>query len=117
MPFKPNKPCARQPCPVLVPAGQRYCPAHQRQVNQDYERYQRPASHQFYHSPEWRKLRAEALEVLGDSCVMCGSKEHVQFDHIIPILERPDLKLVLENLRPLCRTHHSRTTARQRKPS
>ena len=114
MPFKPNKPCAKQPCPALVPADQRYCPAHQRQVNQDYERYQRPASHQFYHSPEWRRLRAEAKEVLGETCVACGSQDNIHYDHVIPVEERPDLALVMANLRPLCLSCHSRTTARQR---
>lgn len=32
-------------------------------------------------------------------------------DHILPISERPDLRLVVDNLQSLCRSHHGVKTA------
>ena len=107
MPYAPRTPCRYQPCPALVPKGETYCGAHQRAQTRDYNE-RRPLRHKFYQSPEWRKLRGEAIQVLGKRCVSCGSTDHIHIDHVIPISERPDLALELRNLRPLCQCCHNR---------
>jgi len=107
MPYAPSRPCGHQPCPELVPKGASYCLAHLDR-KQDYNRHRRPASHAFYQSPEWRKLRGEAIRVLGRVCSGCGSTDRIHIDHVIPISERPDLALELRNLRPLCQRCHNK---------
>ena len=115
MPYAPRTSCGHQPCPTLVPRGESYCGAHQRDQNREYNDHRRPASHRFYQSPEWRKLRGEAMRVLGKRCVSCGSTDRIHVDHVIPISERPDLALELRNLRPLCQRCHNRARVRGRR--
>lgn len=49
-------------------------------------------------------------------CVECERNGRaapaVILDHIVPLKERPDLALVWDNVRPLCRTCHNRIGAR-----
>lgn len=60
----------------------------------------------FYHSPQWRLLRREALRRDGYRCVVCGcdvsAPGAARVDHIKTRRERPDLALALGNLRSLC---------------
>jgi 5-methylcytosine-specific restriction endonuclease McrA len=60
----------------------------------------------FYSTPEWRDLRRRALKRDRYRCVLCeadlrklGSS---RVDHILSRRARPDLALVLGNLRSLC---------------
>ena len=106
MPYAAKTPCRRQWCPALVPRGESYCGTHQRDRAREYNG-RRPLRHQFYHSPEWRKLRAKAIQELGPTCYACGSTTRIHIDHVIPIAERPDLALDLRNLRPLCQRCHN----------
>ena len=70
----------------------------------------------FYHSKEWKRLRAAALQ---RDCGMCQDcmdrfrdglirkpRRAVMVHHVIPRSERPDLELQLDNLRSLCATCH-----------
>ena len=61
----------------------------------------------FYQSPEWIRLRYQALRVYGNSCQCCGRKAGnggiwLEVDHVIPRSYRPDLALDLVNLQILC---------------
>ncbi len=57
----------------------------------------------FYHSKEWRELRADVLAHYGRRCMKCSSTTRtLQVDHIQPRYYRPDLALVFENLQVLC---------------
>ena len=60
----------------------------------------------FYHTPEWRELRRRALKRDHYRCVLCGASLRKigssRVDHIAPRRARPDLALVLANLRSLC---------------
>ena len=70
----------------------------------------------FYHSKEWKALRTVALQRDNGFCQDCldrmqwetGYKPRraTMVHHIIPISERPDLKLDLGNLRSLCAQCH-----------
>jgi 5-methylcytosine-specific restriction endonuclease McrA len=55
----------------------------------------------------WRKLRARAIVRDGRRCVDCGSTEHLEADHIVPVaLGGQD---ELSNLTTRCRAcHHAR---------
>lgn len=45
-------------------------------------------------------------------CGALGSKNNpIEVDHVIPISERPDLRLDPENLQAMCKSCHSRKTA------
>jgi 5-methylcytosine-specific restriction endonuclease McrA len=52
------------------------------------------------------------FEILGKACLACGSTEHIQIDHIVPLskggLHHPT------NLQPLCRKCNERKQARER---
>ena len=69
----------------------------------------------FYSSKEWRALRKQALVRDGYKCVMCGIDvsgwKKSRVDHILTRRERPDLELVLDNLRSLCVTCDNRRHA------
>lgn len=63
----------------------------------------------FYKSAEWRALRRAALRRDGYRCVVCrrdvSAKGASRVDHILTRKARPDLALVLANVRTLCPTH------------
>jgi 5-methylcytosine-specific restriction endonuclease McrA len=60
----------------------------------------------FYQSKPWRELRRQALKRDRYRCVMCGADLRKlgssRVDHILSRKRRPDLALVLGNLRSLC---------------
>jgi 5-methylcytosine-specific restriction protein A len=70
----------------------------------------------FYHSLEWKRVRAAALMRDGGMCQDCMDRlrqgvgirprRAVLVHHVIPRSERPDLELDLNNLRALCATCH-----------
>jgi len=109
-PTAPSGPCSYPGCTILVPKGR--CPQH----TQDHDRSRRPAwVTTFYSSTAWKKLRALKRQ-LNPFCEDCqargiGTPVH-DVDHVIPLTTRPDLGLVLENLRSLCRACHAAKTRR-----
>lgn len=48
------------------------------------------------------RLRYRVLRDYDGKCALCGSRDAVEVDHIIPYSLRPDLALELDNLQPLC---------------
>ena len=71
----------------------------------------------FYHSAAWKRIRAVALMRDGGMCQACMERLRAGYGvhprratmvhHIIPISERPDLALELDNLRSLCDACHA----------
>lgn len=59
----------------------------------------------------WKRLR---LAVLSDQpwCNVC-QRIATCVDHIVPISERPELRLDRDNLQPLCDTCHRQKTAKE----
>ena len=63
----------------------------------------------FYDTPQWKAVRRLVLMRDGYRCTVCGctvrGKGNARVDHIRSIHDRPDLGLVLSNLRTLCTEH------------
>lgn len=74
-------------------------------------------SNPFYHTAAWKRARAAALARDHGMCCDCmdrfragyGIRPHRadMVHHIIPLEERPDLALNLDNLRSLCNKCHN----------
>lgn len=64
------------------------------------------SSSPFYKSKEWQAVRARVLRRDGYRCVVCQAdlrpKGMSRVDHILSIRSRPELALVMTNLRSLC---------------
>jgi 5-methylcytosine-specific restriction protein A len=65
----------------------------------------------------WRRLRERKLTAdpycQCDACKASGAVVLATVvDHIVPIAERPDLRLVWSNLRSMAKAHHDAHTAR-----
>jgi 5-methylcytosine-specific restriction protein A len=60
----------------------------------------------------WHQLRARFIRLNPMCCIIGCSRRAEEIDHVIPIRDRPELRLDWSNLRPLCRHHHSQHTAR-----
>lgn len=72
----------------------------------------------FYHTRAWKQVRAAALARDRGMCCDCRDRyssgvgvrpnRATMVHHIIPVEERPDLALSLENLRSLCDACHNK---------
>lgn len=72
----------------------------------------------FYHSVAWKRVRALAMQRDHGMCQDCMDRLRAGYGikpnraqmvhHIIPLEERPDLALDLNNLRSLCNECHNR---------
>ena len=69
----------------------------------------RPSASERGYDHEWAKLRKQMLAEY-PTCD-CGAPA-VEVHHVISVRERPDLRLDPSNLQCLCRSCHSRITAR-----
>lgn len=103
MPLAPKKPCAI--CGQLSESSR--CPAH---TTKPVDRRE-PSSKRGYDGA-WEKLR-EVVIKSEPLCRRCRAKGKLnlaeEVHHVIPIRERPDLRLVRSNLEPLCRPCHELT--------
>lgn len=65
------------------------------------------SKHDFYDSPEWYKVRYEALSRTNGECECCGASKAsgaiIQVDHIKPRSKFPHLELDPTNLQVLCK--------------
>lgn len=57
-------------------------------------------------SRQWKAARAECLERDGYACVRCDSPDQLEADHIIRLVDAPELAFDLENLQTLCSDCH-----------
>lgn len=70
----------------------------------------------FYHTMAWKRVRALALMRDQGMCAECMRRFRAGYGirpkradmvhHIVPVKERPDLALELDNLESLCWEHH-----------
>jgi 5-methylcytosine-specific restriction protein A len=100
------KPCTNQPCSNFGDGGP--CAEHRRK----YEQHRGSARARGYDGT-WDRLRPVVLAE-EPICGECQAEGFIvpstEVDHIIPIAQRPELRLVRSNLQGLCKAHHSRKT-------
>jgi hypothetical protein len=48
----------------------------------------------------WMKMKALVRAAWGDTCHLCGHGGATHTDHLVPVMERPDMAWHLANLRP-----------------
>jgi len=114
-------------CGKVIDFGQRYCDACAQKAEQSrkeyykqYDIYQRDQkAREFYSSPEWEKVRKQAMIRDYGLCQDCLKENRITpadvVDHIKPIRHFWHLRLTLENLRCLCNRHHAAKTAEDRR--
>ena len=61
------------------------------------------SSKHFYWTKEWRALRIRVLVEYGYRCMLCGSIDEIQVDHIKPRSKSPHLSMTFLNLQVLCK--------------
>lgn len=115
MPYAAPHPCSVPWCQVLV-AGPGRCPAHQQAAWQAADEHRNSARERGYDAA-WNRLRNQ-VQAEEPFCRMCEAEGRLTLvqkddpvDHIIPIAERPDLRLVRSNLQSLCWPCHGRKSA------
>ncbi len=112
MPRKPLRPCSHPGCPALTD-GQ-YCPAHRKLAASHYNRYERDPVIQKKYAGTWPRVRAQFLAA-HPLCAVCERDGRVtaaeEVHHILPLAKGGTH--AEENLLALCRSCHSRITARE----
>jgi 5-methylcytosine-specific restriction protein A len=100
------KPCTNQPCPNFGDGGP--CAEHRTK----YEQHRGSARARGYDGT-WDRLRRIVLAE-EPICGECQAEGFIvpstEVDHIIPIAQLPELRLVRSNLQGLCKAHHSAKT-------
>jgi len=110
IPYKPKKPCAYPGCPALT--HERYCEAHQKVVDKQYNQFQRDKGSQaFYESAAWRRLRRIKLQA-NPLCEVCLKEKATTADHIIP-MKQGGAALDIANLQGLCAACHGRKSIQE----
>lgn len=112
MPWKPKRPCSHPGCPELVDG--RYCEKHTKEEQRHYNKYDRDPESNKRYGRRWRKIRDRYI-FAHPLCEQCFKEERVtaaeEVHHIKPLAAggtHDD-----ENLMSLCKSCHSRITARQ----
>ena len=78
--------------------------------------------HREYNRRRYHKMRDEFKEYLGGKCVVCGSVDKLEFDHIDPATKTMEVGMMLKvskaraleevkKCQLLCRQHHKTKTA------
>lgn len=122
MPKRPPTICTKAGCGRVAPKGSRcslhpYTPPPRNRARERERDRERGSARARGYDKTWEKLRAAKLadDPLCEHCEKQGRTTPAQdVDHIIPIRERPDLRLARDNLQSLCRPCHNRKTARER---
>ena len=107
MPQRPKRPCAAAGCPGRASNG-RYCEAHASRLKADRKPDTRPSPSQRGYDQKWRRIRAQFLKA-HPFCADCNEPAN-EVDHIIPIAKGGSNQW--DNLQPMCKSCHSRKTAR-----
>lgn len=113
MPYAPAKPCRRPGCGALT--HERFCTAHTREENRDYDRQRGSAAARGY-GRRWQRLRLQFLQ-RHPLCAACEADDQITaatvVDHIEP--HQGDQRLFWDrgNWQALCKSCHDSKTARE----
>jgi 5-methylcytosine-specific restriction protein A len=114
MPYKLKRPCNYPGCHLL--SDTRFCPTHTKQNSREYERTRGNPAARGYNA-KWQRLSKFFL-ARNPLCVEClkygvtRPSEHAH--HIIETSERPDLFYNENNLAAVCKSCHSKLSAKER---
>lgn len=110
----PLKRCSKPGCRVVLRGASR-CEKHQHEWNKQSSKNK--AGDPFYSGRKWRRLRAAKL-MESPLCEECKRQGRVtaanEVHHVVPRLDAPDRAYEWSNLECLCKSCHSRQTARER---
>jgi len=112
MPLKPKHPCCRTGCPELVERGQSFCDAHGREEQRRYDS-EREGSTKRGYGIRWQRYREWFLRE-NKFCMRCGRLAN-EVDHIEPVKPDDPRFWDSKNHQALCKTCHSRKTAKEGK--
>lgn len=115
MPSWPKHPCAFQGCPVLIDKSKRFCEAHEKQRNKEYEKYGRKYDSKKRYNSSWSKISAKYRKA-HPLCEICLSEgKAVTADlvhHKKPISEGGSNEV--SNLQSLCNSCHGKIHAKRK---
>ena len=92
----------------MLPGQKRPSSERERKAQLD---HMRPAPAQRGYDGAWQAVRAAFLAA-NPVCESCGAQA-TEADHRLSVRDRPDLRLAWDNLQALCKSCHSRRTARE----
>jgi 5-methylcytosine-specific restriction protein A len=118
-----KKLCSKSGCGELIAPNSTRCAKHpidNSARHKHYDKHQRnPIAKAFYESKEWRRLRDVVVKKCYGLCARCKTEKLLKpgyiVDHIIPISEAWELRLIESNLQYLCLEHHNTKTWEDRK--
>lgn len=119
------KKCSRHGCSRIVKETEKYCKYHEEKLKEeDRKRYReyynrikidedRKIYMDFYSSKAWITLSEEIKKYFLDKCIICWLRGYEDIEcttthHIEELKKRYDLRLVKENLAPLCSSCHQK---------
>ena len=83
-------------------------------TRQGFDRWRGSAAERGY-DHDWTQVRTQKIrrDPLCEDCLLEGQTTPAdEVDHVVPIKKDPSLRLVMSNLRSLCKSHHQRKTRR-----
>ena len=108
--------CQRLGC-VEKAVSRGRCPQHATNVIPPEKPRERPEWDHLYNTTWWRKIRVSLLQQQ-PLCIACSYYGHTQaaidVDHIVAHRGNTSLFYSAANLQPLCKSHHSMKTSRER---
>lgn len=114
MPMKAKRPCRHPGCAKLVSDRSGYCEEHKKERARQYERYERDRETAARYGWTWRKVR-KAYLAAHPLCEMCRSEGRYraaeEVHHKKPLAAGGTHEA--DNLAALCKSCHSRITARE----
>lgn len=112
MPRRPRRPCSFPGCPELTDG--RYCSRHQKLIDKDYNRYQRPAASRNRYGRNWKKIRDAYISEhpFCEKCRLDGKVTKAEeVHHVLPLSEGGTNSR--SNLMSLCSSCHASLHARR----
>lgn len=112
----PGRACRHPGCPEIVRGPDTHCEEHRAEARRDSDRLldkRRGTSSERGYDAKWQRFREWFLSRAGNQyCHRCLELdgEIVKAEvvhHVIPVSERPDLRLVPDNCQPLCYQCHT----------
>lgn len=123
MAMLPGRACRHPGCPEIVTGDKEYCAEHEWLARQKHNKEtdaKRGSARQRGYDRKWETFRQWFFNRAGNQyCHRCLALKGeiikaTLIHHIIPIKERPDLRLVPENCQPLCFDCHEELHGRKK---